>query len=1278
MKFRKWLLGCLLFHLIINPPSGWSQEWSAEIAIEQTGQPVTTTPDFDIDPNTGHLHIVTMVIPRGVLYTEMDKQGNIIRQEQIQVAYRDAASEGSVFGATVAVDPQGRPHVCYREPGNELFYSTYYTYWDGTNWSKPIALSTRTERGYMIRMDVSPDGKVHVARGSMAGNPGEELIGPVKYFRLFNGAVEMTLDNISRFRADDRLELDASYPNQVHLILGCTDYPAEGGPLSYWRSFNGGDNWEKSEIHSPNALYANGSPDLFVDAAGNVHMVYGSQVDRERQRKPSVRYARFTNNTKVIDLPVTDAGEVLYRYDTPQGIGSVAASQDGQIVLAFYSEQFDQRVFVRESHDGGNTWSARTMIASRSCTALGRNRQVIRALRDRFYAIYPVPNIGVRMRYKFFSVNHPPVANAGGPYTGVEGNALNFDASRTSDPDGNVTAYEWDFQNDGTWDKTTTTAQTSFTYPDDFTGQIKIRVTDAENETSTALATVTIRNVNPTVDAGGPYSGDIGATITFHGTATDPGADQLTYTWDLNNDGIFETPGQVVQYSYNQTGNRTVTLKVTDEDGGSGQDTAPVMIQTYPPVISQISNQTINEGGSFNPINLDDVVSDQDHADAQITWTFLGTQNLIVSQQGNLAQITPASPDWNGSETITFIARDPAQLADSARAVFTVLPVNDPPQVKPISITPISEGGTFGPINLDGFVTDPDHTPQEMVWSASGQQVLQVTINPATRVASVSVPDPDWNGQENITFTAVDQNGTGLAGSTTALFRVLPVNDAPVIHGNPGQTILSNEEFSPVLLDTLVTDIDNPVTSLRWTYAGNSALVLRIANRILTIQKQNTSWIGTEKVTFTVSDGLLSAQVTANFTVLYHNDPPQISGLVGETILENGHFQPINLNEKVTDPDHQSSTLSWSVEGYRYLRVDGLAQRLVQISVPDSEWAGRENLCFIVTDPGGLRDSVTVVFGVQPINDPPQMKSVPNFIFEEDSFLFYLPAQLKLWANDPDNAFEDLKFALIQTTYTQGQFNTDAKTLTITALSNWNGRESGALMVQDPAGASSSKPVQITVSARPDPPLVFDVVTPEIGHLFELTPSSIKFVWERAIDPDQNDAVYYSWKISRIPSLDIALQQYDALNDTFVTFQIPLDWKAGFYYWQVIAQDLSGHVKRNRANGVFIFQNSADVPPINVAQMPTEFALLPNHPNPFNPETQITYHLPHPCQVRLSVFNSLGQEIIRLVDATQPAGVHSTIWQGLNSQGEAVSGGIYIFKIEADDFMVARKMIRLP
>lgn len=92
---------------------------------------------------------------------------------------------------------------------------------------------------------------------------------------------------------------------------------------------------------------------------------------------------------------------------------------------------------------------------------------------------------------------------------------------------------------------------------------------------------------------------------------------------------------------------------------------------------------------------------------------------------------------------------------------------------------------------------------------------------------------------------------------------------------------------------------------------------------------------------------------------------------------------------------------------------------------------------------------------------------------------------------------------------------------------------------------------------------------------------------------------------------------------------------------------------------------------------PTQFELLDNYPNPFNPTTTIGYNLPANAHVKVEVINLLGQTINTLVDQALEAGHHEVVWDGTNSNGKSVASGIYFYRIQAESFTATKKMMLL-
>ena len=103
--------------------------------------------------------------------------------------------------------------------------------------------------------------------------------------------------------------------------------------------------------------------------------------------------------------------------------------------------------------------------------------------------------------------------------------------------------------------------------------------------------------------------------------------------------------------------------------------------------------------------------------------------------------------------------------------------------------------------------------------------------------------------------------------------------------------------------------------------------------------------------------------------------------------------------------------------------------------------------------------------------------------------------------------------------------------------------------------------------------------------------------------------------------------------------------------------------------GTFEYSNT-----IEVNAVPSRFELSQNFPNPFNPSTTIKYYTPKNSFVTLKVYDMLGREITTLVNEQIASGYHEVNWNGLDSKGESVSSGVYIYRLTAGNFTQTKKM----
>lgn len=181
----------------------------------------------------------------------------------------------------------------------------------------------------------------------------------------------------------------------------------------------------------------------------------------------------------------------------------------------------------------------------------------------------------------------PPLADAAGPYSGEVDAAVQFDGSASSDVDGIIASYSWDF-GDGA---VGTGARPRHTYTAVGLYTVLLTVTDDNGHTNSASTTADITastaNLPPLAVVGGPYTAETGETVQFDGSnSMDMDGTIVTYSWDFGdgNAGNGATPTHV----YDNVGIFTVQLTVTDDGGASNsaQTTVTVLPGTNsPPVV---------------------------------------------------------------------------------------------------------------------------------------------------------------------------------------------------------------------------------------------------------------------------------------------------------------------------------------------------------------------------------------------------------------------------------------------------------------------------------------------------------------------------------------------------------------------------------------------------------------------------------------------------------------------------------------------------------------------
>ncbi len=105
------------------------------------------------------------------------------------------------------------------------------------------------------------------------------------------------------------------------------------------------------------------------------------------------------------------------------------------------------------------------------------------------------------------------------------------------------------------------------------------------------------------------------------------------------------------------------------------------------------------------------------------------------------------------------------------------------------------------------------------------------------------------------------------------------------------------------------------------------------------------------------------------------------------------------------------------------------------------------------------------------------------------------------------------------------------------------------------------------------------------------------------------------------------------------------------------------------------FESSIDR--VKNSEIPSEYRLEQNYPNPFNPSTIIEYYIPKAGNLKLEIYNSLGQLVNVLVEADQNKGKYQITWNGKDSQGNTLSSGVYFYRLKTNEYSYTNKMLLL-
>ncbi len=497
--------------------------------------------------------------------------------------------------------------------------------------------------------------------------------------------------------------------------------------------------------------------------------------------------------------------------------------------------------------------------------------------------------------------NQPPTANAGRPYTVPEGSSIALDGSQSNDPNGDPLQYAWDLDNDGQFDDASGT-NPSFTGVDDGVYPVQLQVSDGLLSAA-AGSTVTVTNVAPSVDAGPDQTVPQGATVSFNGRFTDPGVrDTHTIQWNFG-DGNNASGGLTPTHRYANVGTYTVTLTVTDDDGGVGSDTLSVTVQNVTPSVDAGPDQTLVEGdtatvtASFTDPGVTDTHT------ATVNWgdgSPLATATVSETNGNGTATGSHVYPD-NGVFTVTVTVRDNGGASRSDALIVTVQ--NAPPVVDAGSdqAARVNAAVSLPPATFTDRGVRDTHTAR-IDW---GDGVVEDSVVTETNGSGSVAGSHAYGqaGQYTVTVTVTDKDGG--VGSDTFRVNVTVGNEPPqAVIGGP-YTV--NEGSSVTLDGRGSTDPNNDQLSFAWELDNDGQFDDGGGSTVVSFSRPDN---GVYPIRLQVSDGQLSA--TAATTVTVVNVAPTVNAGPNQSVTLGVRVQLIQT--RFTDPgalDTHTARINW-------------------------------------------------------------------------------------------------------------------------------------------------------------------------------------------------------------------------------------------------------------------------------------------------------------------------------------------------------------------------------
>ncbi|MBT7021970.1 MAG: tandem-95 repeat protein, partial [Candidatus Marinimicrobia bacterium] len=417
---------------------------------------------------------------------------------------------------------------------------------------------------------------------------------------------------------------------------------------------------------------------------------------------------------------------------------------------------------------------------------------------------------------------NPSILTYNNPGVGDEGIELSFDAYAVN-PGFDDLTYTWNFGDNPSQQYG---ESVTHTYADQGNYSVTLTVTDENDGSTVRTDPVVISNVNPVINSVNiPDMGTQGTSAAFNASASDQGTDTPVYTWDFGDETSTQL-GPNVNHTYANYGTFTVTLTVTEEDGGTAETSSEIVVvpdwyvdyTNYQSTASMTAVLYLDHELAGSPYNKVAAFYNGETRGTALplqvgaTWMYFLT--VYANSNGETLTFKAYHSDLemvlDVQETIIFNSNSSYGEPLNPFILNTILNFDHNPELSGIPAQTIEIGEQFDTFDLDDYLVELDGDIVSYFYLNNVN--LTITIN-SNNIVFVAPVNTAWTGTETIRFIVTDQTDDALLGFQDVSFIIEPVDNAPLVLPFTDETIGKVRDFTSFDLDSHLIELDGDQVS---------------------------------------------------------------------------------------------------------------------------------------------------------------------------------------------------------------------------------------------------------------------------------------------------------------------------------------------------------------------------------------------------------------------------------------------------------------------------------